>query len=64
MHNFEEGSAAVPPRSAFGAVIGELRRTPLLALIAVVPVVFLLEQVSPEAHTLLFLLSVAAIVPC
>ncbi|MCG5473697.1 MAG: calcium/proton exchanger [Sinorhizobium fredii] len=63
MHNFEEGSAAVPPRSAFGAVIGELRRTPLLALIAVVPVVFLLEQVSPEAHTLLFLLSVAAIVP-
>ncbi|WP_042776124.1 calcium/proton exchanger [Sinorhizobium fredii] len=63
MHNFEEGSAAVPPRSAFGAVIGELRRTPLLALIAVVPVVFLLERVSPEAHTLLFLLSVAAIVP-
>ncbi|PDT46501.1 calcium/proton exchanger [Sinorhizobium fredii] len=63
MHNFEEGGAAVPPRSAFGAVIGELRRTPLLALIAVVPVVFLLERVSPEAHTLLFLLSVAAIVP-
>ncbi|AWI61678.1 calcium/proton exchanger [Sinorhizobium fredii] len=63
MHNFEEGSAAVPPRSAFGAVIAELRRTPLLALIAVVPVVFLLERVSPEAHTLLFVLSVAAIVP-
>ncbi|CCF01258.1 calcium/proton exchanger [Sinorhizobium fredii] len=63
MHNFEEGSAAVPPRSAIGAVIGELRRTPLLALTVVVPVVFLLERVSPEAHTLLFVLSVAAIVP-
>lgn len=43
--------------------MAEVRQAPLLALIVFVPVVVLLEQVSPEAHTLLFLLSVVAIVP-
>ncbi|PDT51459.1 MULTISPECIES: calcium/proton exchanger [Sinorhizobium] len=49
--------------SAVAATFAELRRTPLLALVVFVPIVILLERVSPQAHTWLFLLSVAAIVP-
>lgn len=44
-------------------VWGELRRTPILWLLLLVPVVFVAEKVAPKAHTLLFLLSVAAIIP-
>ena len=45
------------------AVISELRRNPLLWLLVFVPGVFVAQSLEPEAHTLLFVLSVLAIVP-
>ena len=45
------------------AVLGELRGTPLLWLLVFVPVVFVGERVWPEEHTVLFVLSVCAIIP-
>lgn len=44
-------------------LLNEIRRNPLLWLLAFVPVVFAVAKLWPEAHTLLFLLSVLAIVP-
>jgi Ca2+:H+ antiporter len=44
-------------------LLREIRQNPLLWLLALVPVVFVAQGVKPEAHTLLFVLSVAAIVP-
>src|SRR4030081_2740516 len=41
----------------------ELRSNPVLWLLASVPVVFAAQKLEPEAHTLLFVLSVLAIVP-
>lgn len=41
----------------------EIRRSPLLILLAFVPVVFAAEALRPDAHTLLFVLSILAIVP-
>jgi Ca2+:H+ antiporter len=45
------------------AVISELRRNPLFWLLVFVPGVFVAQSFEPEAHTLLFVLSVLAIVP-
>ena len=45
------------------ALLKEIRHNPLLWLLAFVPVVFIAGKVRPEAHTLLFLLSILAIVP-
>jgi len=45
------------------ALIGEIKHTPLLWLLVVVPVVFAAHAARPEAHTLLFLLAVLAIAP-
>ena len=44
-------------------LLKEIRHNPLLWLLALVPVVFAAHKVKPEAHTLLFVLSVLAIVP-
>jgi Ca2+:H+ antiporter len=44
-------------------LLEEIRHNPLLWLLAFVPVVFAAHTVKPEAHTLLFVLSVLAIVP-
>jgi len=44
-------------------LLEEIRRNPLLWLLAFVPVVFAVAQLKPEAHTLLFVLSALAIVP-
>ncbi|WP_353471788.1 calcium/proton exchanger [Salipiger sp. H15] len=44
-------------------LFGKIRTTPLLWLLVFVPVVLAVEASRPGAHTLLFLLSVAAIVP-
>jgi Ca2+:H+ antiporter len=44
-------------------LLQEIRRNPVLWLLAFVPVVFAAQQWQPEAHTLLFVLSVLAIVP-
>jgi Ca2+:H+ antiporter len=41
----------------------EIRRNPLLWLLAFVPALFAVQRMKPEAHTLLFGLSVLAIVP-
>jgi len=46
-----------------GIVLRDLRRNPLYWLLIFVPIVLVAEQVVPEKHTLIFLLSVAAIVP-
>lgn len=48
---------------AFRSVFNEFRQTPILWLLALVPVLFLFESARPESHTAVFLLSVAAIVP-
>ena len=45
------------------ALVAEVRHNPLLWLLAFVPALFAAERLKPEAHTLLFLLSVLAIVP-
>ena len=44
-------------------VLKELRHNPLYWFLAFVPVVLVAESVRPESHTLLFVLSVVAIVP-
>src|SRR5947199_587362 len=41
----------------------EIRQNPLLWLLVFVPVVFAAAKLKPAAHTLLFVLSVVAIVP-
>jgi Ca2+:H+ antiporter len=45
------------------ALLKEIRHNPLLWLLAFVPAVFVVETLRKDAHTLLFLLSVLAIVP-
>ena len=44
-------------------LLSHLRHTPLLWLLVFVPAVFVAERLDPEAHTMLFVLSVLAIVP-
>src|SRR5690349_2186726 len=44
-------------------LLKEMRHNPLLWLLAFVPVVLAAAKLKPESHTLLFLLSVFAIVP-
>src|SRR5215470_460179 len=44
-------------------LVNEIRHNPLLWLLALVPVVLVAQVYKPEAHVLLFVLSVAAIVP-
>jgi Ca2+:H+ antiporter len=44
-------------------LFAEIRRNPLLWLLAFVPLVFAAASLRPESHTLLFVLSVLAIVP-
>ena len=41
----------------------ELHRNPLLWLLVFVPVLFVCDAIAPDAHTLIFVLSVVAIVP-
>jgi Ca2+:H+ antiporter len=44
-------------------LLKEIRHNPLLWLLVLVPAVLAAQLIKPEAHTLLFVLSVAAIVP-
>jgi Ca2+:H+ antiporter len=53
---FLKGGGAAP-------LLKEIRHNPLLWLLALVPVILAAQVFKPEAHTLLFVLSVAAIVP-
>ena len=50
-------------RPLMNLLLEEIRHNPLLWLLAFVPVVFVAHKIKPEAHTLLFVLSVLAIVP-
>ena len=45
------------------ALLKEIRRNPLLWLLVFVPAVFVAQKLKHEAHTMLFVLSVLAIVP-
>ena len=45
------------------ALLSEIRHNRLLWLLVFVPIVFLAHLLKPDAHTLLFLLSVLAIIP-
>ena len=49
--------------TAMTLLLKEIRHNPVLWLLAFVPVVFAAQKLKPEAHTLLFVLSVLAIVP-
>ena len=44
-------------------LLREIRHNPLLWLLVFVPVLFATQKLKPEAHTLLFVLSVLAVVP-
>src|SRR5882672_2010977 len=44
-------------------LLKEIRHNPMLWLLAFVPLVFAFQKLKPESHTLLFVLSVLAIVP-
>jgi Ca2+:H+ antiporter len=44
-------------------LLKEVRNSPMLWLLALVPVALIAEKLAPHAHTLLFVLSVLAIVP-
>jgi Ca2+:H+ antiporter len=44
-------------------LLHQIRRNPLLWLLVFVPVVLIVERTNPEAHTLLFVLSILAILP-
>jgi Ca2+:H+ antiporter len=44
-------------------LLRDLRHNPLFWFLAFVPIVFFAERLKPEAHTLLFVLSILAIVP-
>jgi Ca2+:H+ antiporter len=44
-------------------LLKEIRHNPLLWTLALVPVLFLCHRLKPESHTLLFVLSVFAIIP-
>jgi Ca2+:H+ antiporter len=44
-------------------ILQELRKTPVFWLLLLAPAVLVAEHVAPESHTMLFFLSVAAIVP-
>ena len=50
-------------RTDMSRILSEMRKSRLLWLLVFVPVVLAGERLSPERHTLLFLLSVLAIVP-
>jgi Ca2+:H+ antiporter len=44
-------------------LLKEIRHSPLLWMLAFVPVVLIAERIAPTAHTLLFVLAILAIVP-
>jgi Ca2+:H+ antiporter len=49
--------------ATMATLLSEVRHNPLLWLLVFVPALFVLEHARPEAHTMLFVVSVLAIVP-
>src|SRR5205085_9346526 len=59
-----KGRVPMPIRSyVMNPLLKEIRRNPVLWLLTFVPVVLVAQRIEPEAHTLLFVLAVLAIVP-
>src|SRR6266576_1558761 len=50
-------------KTSMNPLLKEIRHNPLLWLLVFVPVLFATHKLKPESHTLLFVLSVVAIVP-
>jgi hypothetical protein len=68
MHNAAGAKGRIPARRLLGSypmnlLLKEIHRNPMLWLLAFVPVVFAAAKLKPEAETVLFVLSVLAIVP-
>src|SRR6267142_3343199 len=57
------GMRIVRSGAPMNPLLKEIRHNPLLWLLGFVPVLFAAQKLKPEAHTLLFVLSVLAIVP-
>jgi len=61
------GFSAIAPSMKTAAMmqplLKEIRHTPLLWMLVFVPAVLVAEKAAPHSHTLLFVLSVLAIVP-
>jgi Ca2+:H+ antiporter len=53
----------VPQSTGMKTIFREIRHNPLLWLLVFVPVVLVAAKLEPGAHSLLFVLSVLAIVP-
>ena len=53
----------IPVIELMNSLLKEIRHNPLLWLLVFVPVLFAAAKLKPEAHTLLFVLSVLAILP-
>jgi Ca2+:H+ antiporter len=62
-HGGQSTRFVVPGSAPMNPLLKEIRHNPLLWLLAFVPVLFAAERLKPEAHTLLFVLSVLAVVP-
>ena len=56
-------TASEGDEASINPLLKEIRHNPLLWLLAFVPVLFVAQSIKPHAHTLLFALSVLAIVP-
>jgi Ca2+:H+ antiporter len=56
-------SARLPEGQIMNVLLKEIRHQPLLWLLVFVPIVFVVEHLRPASYTLLFVLSVLAIVP-
>src|SRR6476620_4037968 len=57
------GDSSPGQRARMTILLNEIRRKPILWLLAFVPVLFIVAKVKHDSHTLLFVLSVLAIVP-
>jgi Ca2+:H+ antiporter len=57
------GHDVCSPTATMATLLSEVRHNPLLWLLVFVPALFVAEHLRPEAHTMLFVVSVLAIVP-
>jgi Ca2+:H+ antiporter len=61
--NKTKGPKEFNMQSFLNPLLKEIRHNPILWLVVFVPIVFIAQKLKPEAHTMLFVLSVLAIVP-
>src|ERR1700722_16604906 len=60
---FSAIASSIDMAPAMKSLLNEIRHTPLLWMLIFVPAVLVAETAAPHSHTLLFVLSVLAIVP-